>query len=161
LQKGTTYYWRIKFWDNNALQNESDWSTTAQFTTNAIPTAPTSLYLQGTSNPTKVLTTTPAFSAIFHDPDTIDTGTYYQIQVNTASDFSGMSMWDSNKTSITAITNGTRSSNIMYSGISLTEGETYYWKIKFWDNNDNEGEWSSINQFIMQESRYSYRIKNK
>ncbi len=150
LISGNTYYWRIKFWDSNTYNSESDWSTTAQFTINAVPTAPTSLYLQGTSNPIKVLTAAPTFSAIFHDPDTIDTGTYYQIQVNTASDFSGTSMWDSNKTSITTIINETRSSNITYNGTSLTEGETYYWKIKFWDNNDNEGEWSSINQFIMQ-----------
>lgn len=150
LQIGTTYYWRIKFWDNNAIQNESSWSSTAQFTMNANPTSPTNLYCQGSTNPIKVTTTTPTFSAIFNDPDTSDTGIYYQIMVNTKSDLSGTIMWNSNKTSLTSITNGSRSQNISYAGSSLTEGETYYWEIKFWDNNDHESPWSEVNQFIQQ-----------
>jgi hypothetical protein len=39
LQPGTTYYWRMKFWDSNTYQNESNWSTTAQFTMNYAPAA--------------------------------------------------------------------------------------------------------------------------
>ncbi len=39
LQPGATYYWRMKFWDSNTYQNESNWSTTAQFTMNYAPTA--------------------------------------------------------------------------------------------------------------------------
>ena len=150
LQQATIYYWRIKFWDNKPDANESDWSATAQFTTNALPTQPTILYCQGAENPTKVTSATPTFSAIFNDPDTADTGNSYHIQVNTTSDFTGTSMWDSTKTTISAITNGTRSGNITYAGSTLNEGETYYWKIRFWDNNDAEGAWSSTNQFIMQ-----------
>jgi len=149
LEVGTTYYWRIKFWDNNSNFNESAWSATANFTMNAYPTAPTVPYCQGASNPIKVSSSTPTFSAIFNDPDSSDTGTYYQIEVNTASDFSGTTMWDSTKTSITAIANGARSGNITYSGSTLNEGETYYWRIKFWDNNDHEGVLSTVAQFIM------------
>lgn len=150
LQQATTYYWRIKFWDNKPDANESNWSATAQFSTNALPTQPTTPYCQGAVNPTKVTSATPTFSAIFNDPDTSDTGVNYQIQVNTASDFTGTSMWDSTKTAISAITNGVRSGNVTYAGSTLNEGETYYWRIKFWDNNDAEGPWSATNQFIMQ-----------
>jgi hypothetical protein len=39
LEEGTTYYWRIKFWDSNTYKNESDWSETAQFTMNYTPVA--------------------------------------------------------------------------------------------------------------------------
>jgi len=39
LQPGTTYYWRMKFWDSNTYQNESNWSTTSQFTMNYAPTS--------------------------------------------------------------------------------------------------------------------------
>ncbi len=150
LQDGTTYYWRVKFWDNKSTSNEGSWSSTAQFTTNALPTEPTIPYCQDATNPTKVTSATPTFSAIFNDPDTSDTGAYYQILVNTASNFTGTSMWNSSKTSISEITNGTRSGDITYTGSTLNEGEIYYWKIKFWDNNNAEGVWSATNQFTMQ-----------
>jgi hypothetical protein len=150
LQQATTYYWRIKFWDNKPDANESNWSATAQFTTNALPTQPTIPYCQGATNPTKVTSATPTFSAIFNDPDTSDTGVNYQLQVNTAYDFTGTSMWDSTKTAISAITNGARSGNVTYAGSTLNEGETYYWRVKFWDNYDAESPWSSTSQFIMQ-----------
>lgn len=149
LQVGTTYYWRIKFWDNNTLQNESNWSATAQFTMNATPTAPTSLLCQSATNPAKVYTSTPTFSAIFSDPDTADKGSYYQIRVNTQSDFNGTSMWDSGKLSLTSINNGSRSQNLTYAGSTLQASLTYYWEIKFWDNNGNESTWSSPATFTM------------
>lgn len=147
---GQTYYWRIKFWDNGSIFNESDWSSTSQFTANESPTAPTSLLTEGTTNPTQVADLTPEFSAIFNDPNTGDTGAYYQIQVNTASNFSGISMWDSTKTSMTSTAIGARSPDISYAGTALTfNGTTYYWRIKFWDNNNIEGVWSSTAQFTM------------
>ncbi len=147
---GQTYYWRIKFWDNGSIFNESDWSSTSQFTANESPTAPTSLLTEGTTNPTQVADLTPEFSAIFNDPNTGDTGAYYQIQVNTASNFSGTSMWDSTKTSMTSTAIGARSPDISYAGTALTfNGTTYYWRIKFWDNNNIEGAWSSTVQFTM------------
>ena len=54
---------------------------------NNAPNAPSTPYCEGTTNPTAVSDTTPEFSAIFTDSDTSDTADYYQIQVNTASDF--------------------------------------------------------------------------
>ena len=151
-QNGATYYWRIKFWDTDS--KASDWSSTGQFTmdtaVNTAPNAPSSLYTEGSSSPTKVTDTTPEFSAIFSDTDGSDTGNYYQIQVNTQSDFLGTSMWDSTQTAITPITNGARSSDISYAGTTLTEnGVTYYWRMKFWDNNGGESNWSSTAQFTM------------
>ncbi|HNW23537.1 MAG TPA: DUF2341 domain-containing protein [Candidatus Dojkabacteria bacterium] len=147
-QNGTTYYWRMKFWDNNG--GESNWSSTANFTMNTIPNAPSSLLAEAATNPTKVTDTTPEFSAVFTDTDTGDTGVYYQIEVNTQSDFLGTSMWDSTQTATGPITNGARSSDISYNGTTLTEnGVTYYWRMKFWDNYGAESNWSSTAQFTM------------
>jgi hypothetical protein len=60
----------------------------------ASTSAPTNLLTEGSTNPTKVVDTTPEFSAIFTDPDTGDTGEYYQIQVNTTTDFSSDAIVD-------------------------------------------------------------------
>lgn len=116
------------------------------------PNAPTSLNTEGLANNPKVIDTTPEFSAIFTDSNPSDTGNYYQIQVNTSSDFTGTSMWDSGKTEFaTPVSNGSRSADISYAGSTLESGETYYWRIKFWDNiaYANEGSWSTTAYFIM------------
>jgi len=63
---------------------------------NSSPTAPSSLLTQGQTNPANLTTLTPYFSAVHGDPDG-DSANYYEILVNTASDFSGTSMWDSGK----------------------------------------------------------------
>ncbi len=119
-------------------------------TYNQAPTAPTNLYTEGSTNPTKVTDLTPEFSAIFNDPDTGDTSSYYQIQVNTNSSFTGTEMWNSTKTSMTSTSNGSRSSDLSYAGTSLSSnGTTYYWKVKFWDNSDAEGAWSDTANFTM------------
>ncbi len=147
---GTTYYWRIRFWDTD--DQMGDWSTTQSFTmyNNFAPNAPSSLETEATTNPLKVTDTTPEFSAIFSDSNGSDTGESYQIEVNTQSDFLGTSMWSPSKASISSITNGTRSSLIPYAGTALTtDGSKYYWRIKFWDQYDYAGAWSATAQFTM------------
>ncbi|OQA81752.1 MAG: hypothetical protein BWY29_01030 [Microgenomates group bacterium ADurb.Bin238] len=142
---GTTYYWRMKVWDQ--ATGESAWSSTAQFTMNAPPSTPSTPYCEGTTNPSSVTDATPEFSAIHSDPDS-DAANYYQIQVNTNNTFTGTVMWDSTKTSIANITSGTRSPDISYAGSSLSfTGVTYYWRIKFWDTNNLESPWSATQQF--------------
>jgi len=125
-------------------------SQSAEETYNAPPTAPTSLTTNDATNPTRVTTMNPIFSAIFNDPDTGDTGVSYQLQVNTTSAFNGTTMWDSGKINISAVTRGTRGPNITYGQSNLTlNGVTYYWRIKYWDNKGAEGAWSSAASFRM------------
>ena len=130
---GTTYYWRIRFWDDSGAQGA--WSATANFTMNTPPTAPTSLLCEGATNPTGVTDLTPEFSAIFNDPNTGQTGNWYRIEVNTNSTFSGTVMWDSGLVAMTATAIGARSPDISYAGTALSlNGTTYYWRIRFADN---------------------------
>lgn len=146
---GSTYYWRMKFWDNH--DTESDWSTTNSFSMNGTGDTPTNLLVNDSSNPTGVMDTIPEFSALFSDPDSGDTATSYQIQVSTYSDMSSIDVWDSTQTSFGPLSNNTQSENITYTGgytISI-DGETYYWRIRFWDDNGTPTPWSSINFFKM------------
>jgi hypothetical protein len=96
-----------------------------------------------------VLDLTPEFSAVHNDADG-DSANYYQIEVNTANDFTGTVMWDSTKTSMTTTADGVRSPDISYAGTSLAlDGTTYYWRIKFWDTLGAEGVVSATANFVM------------
>lgn len=122
---------------------------------NQAPTAPTTPYSNdttaqsGQTNPTGLTDPTPAFSAIYNDPDSGDIANKYRVEVNTASDFTGTVMWDSGAsgTSMTNTTAGNRSPDIIYAGSALSNSTTYYWRIKFWDDDAAEGTVSATQNF--------------
>ncbi len=144
LNWDTTYYWRSYAVDQLGSDVWSDTQASPySFTTNRTPSAPTNLEAEGTTNPTGIIDPTPEFSAIYDDLNTSDTAIAYQIEVNTASNFTGTVMWDSGKVSISALNEGTRSALIPYAGTGLSPDTTYYWRIKFWDSFNVEGVWSS------------------
>ena len=144
LSSGVLYYWRIRFWDNAGTP--SNWSTTSNFRTTTPPSSPTGLLVDGQTNPTGLSTFTPPFSAIHNDLNG-DSATYYEIEVNSSSAFNGTVMWDTGKTS-TSVSNGSRSPDYIYAGTPLTgSGTTYYWRIRFWDVDDNTGAWSTTATF--------------
>jgi len=141
LTRGTTYYWRIKFWDDDGA--EGAWSTgTNTFSINQAPTAPTSLETEGQTNPTNIADWTPELTAIGNDPDSGDILTHYDIEVDDNSDFSS-TLWHPGKTDIVDFTAGDRCSEISYTGPALNENTQYYWRIKFWDDDNTEGAWST------------------
>ncbi len=146
LAWGNTYYWRIKFWDNN--DGESTWSTTAQFSMNNPPDQPSDLLVNGKVGHVKTLSD-PYFSSTYTDTDE-DFGRYFKIQVNTNSSFSGTMLWDSGKVELEDyIESGSSSPNIIYDGDTLSEKTTYYWRMKYWDENDIEGAWSTTKTFFL------------
>jgi hypothetical protein len=141
---GATYYWRIRFWDS--VDSISPWATTSSFTmeSNQTPTAPTSLLVNGVPNNARVNDATPEFSAIYNDPNQYDYSEYYELEVNTASDFTGTVMWDTGKTFMNAITQGSRSYAVTYNGSTLNlVNTTYHWRIRFWDAADAVSPWGT------------------
>ena len=147
LSGSTVYYWKSYAKDPGG---SAVWSNTQgspnSYTTTGAPTAPTTPWAQGSANPTNVPTLTPTFSAIHNDPDA-DAAVFYQVQVNTANDFSGTTMWDSGQTSMSSTANGARSPNATYAGLSLSWASTYYWRIRFTDNKAAVGAWSATQNF--------------
>jgi len=97
----------------------------------------------GVVNPTEVTDPTPEFSAIYNDADPDDLTSNYRLQVATSTDFASF-LWDSTKTALASSTPvGHRTELITYAGDALTSSSTYYWRIKFWDDVDHEGAWST------------------
>lgn len=119
---------------------------------NSAPGAPQTLFTSeraigassGFADPVSVGDPTPVFSAIYQDSDDGDIADKYQVIVY--SDVSCTAdVWDSGSsgTSMTNCTQGNRCSDITYGGTGLSsDGTTYYWKIKFWDDEPSEGSFS-------------------
>jgi len=122
---------------------------------NSYPTAPTTPYCDdntaqsGYENPTGITDATPAFSAIYNDPDAGDIANKYRIEINTQSDFNGTVMWDSGAsgTSMSDTAEGSRCADIIYAGSPLADSTTYYWRISFWDDSGTEGALSAVQNF--------------
>lgn len=129
--------------DSSGSRRYSLYATYTATSSNTAPSAPTSLETEGQTNPTDISDPTPEFSAVYNDDDSGDIADYYQIQVSTSSAFTSTD-WDSTKTALASSTpEGTRIADISYSGSTLASSTTYYWRIKFWDDSDAEGNWST------------------
>jgi hypothetical protein len=148
-------------WDIGADENGA--------ASNSAPSAPTALYSNsnsaqsGQTNPSGITDSTPAFSAIYNDPDSGDIANKYRVEVNTASNFSGTVMWDSGAggTSMSNTPEGSRSPDIIYAGSPLSDNTTYYWRITFWDDGNTEGAASAVQNFatgtILSYASFEYR----
>ena len=133
---GTKYYLRMRWWDDR--DSQSEWSTTQTFIMQGPPDSPSETRTDYTN------LTAPTFSAVYIDPNG-DSASAYEIEINDAIGFDGTSIWDTDKTSTTIIS-GARSSE--YGGYSLTNtGDTYYWRIRFWDSDDTVSDWSTTMSF--------------
>jgi outer membrane protein assembly factor BamB len=117
LSPGQRYAWRIKFWDSEGA--EGAWSAWAGFTTNTRPTTG-NLKVEGQTNPTKLTTTTPAFSWEFCDSDR-DSQSRYEIWVGTSPGSSNV--WNSGQVA-------SSSTSVRYSGPSLSRGTKYYVQVR-------------------------------
>lgn len=112
------------------------------YTLNEPPASPTLLETNGQKNPIEIDDSTPGFTAVYNDPNVLDKAKSYQVQVSKSVDFSSI-VWDSGKTVLPTTAEGSRSSKVSYDGGSLVPSTQYYWRIKFWDNADEEGVWSN------------------
>ena len=148
LSSTTSYYSRIRFWDDSNATGT--WSTTtASFVLATIPGAPDTLHTEGLTNPTDIGDSTPEFSAIFRDGDIGDIAASYRIQVSPSSSNWSSLLWDNGKTALaSSVAIGARSQSIAYAGSALSSTTPYYWRIKFWDDGDLEGAWSTETAFF-------------
>lgn len=152
LSAGTTYYWRSSAIDPAGTNTWGSTQVTPySFTTTTAPSAPTTPWAEGATNPSGIIDLTPEFSAIHNDSDG-DPAVYYEIEVNTASDFTGTVMWDSGSTAMASLADGVRSSDVSYAGSALSWGTTYYWRIRFTDDLGAVGAWSATQNFTTNSS---------
>jgi hypothetical protein len=107
------------------------------------PNPPVSLLTENQTNPTRLTTSAPRFSAVYLDNDEGDNALYAQVRVGTSP--GDNSLWDSGWLSITPTENNTRCPDITYAGSALSRGATYFWGIRFKDNYGQEGYWSTEN----------------
>jgi hypothetical protein len=144
LQPGVTYYWKVMVWD--ARNSSSAWSTVAQFTmrSNTPPDAPANLRCNGVASPVYNLDDfTPDLSWTFSDPDSGDTQAAYQVIVaSVTADIAANigRVWDSGRVNSSTTVR-------TYSGPTLRQGTTYYWKVRTWDILNATGAWSAVAQF--------------
>jgi len=124
--------------------------------TGSFPSPPTGLLVcdkassigpDGECVPAIIDTVVPYFSAIFNHPHQHAVADHYRIQVNTQYDLAGTTMWDSGKSPMADVAEGDRCENLYYGGSLLSVGPTYYWRIMFYDDDGNVGDWSAVNCF--------------
>jgi len=118
-------------------------------------TTPQDLYVNnvsaqtGESSPAAdLLKTDLKFSAVFNAPQNDMVSSAYRLEVATDNTFISP-FWDSGKVTFNDCAYLTRCPDIAYAGDTLTLGTTYYWRIRFWDNNDNQGNWSDAAVFTL------------
>jgi len=171
LNSSTTYGVEVK-----AINGDSDETAPSAegqgSTSTPAPTAPTVLFTHATdassgdTNPIIPGTVTnPHFSAIYNDPNAGDIANAYTIQVDDNSDFSSP-VWDSGQTAMANCSEGNRCADIVYAGAALAVGTQYYWRVRYYDDEANEGAWSAVgganyfNSTDVQQVHYRWRKDN-
>jgi hypothetical protein len=112
------------------------------------PNPPTGLMTELLSYPEKTYITdkTPEFSWEVNDVDNNEIQTAYQILVDSClTDINANKgvFWNSDKV-ISA-----KSAAVTYAGTNLLPGKTYFWKVKTWDKDGNEGVYSNVQSFTI------------
>lgn len=111
-----------------------------------VPSKPTGLLCLDEEYP-RTTDSTPYFSAIAHHPDDGEAMGHYAIYVDDNPAFGDLE-WNSGQTVLaTSIYEGERCEDITYAGTPLTWNTRYYWAIKFFDENEDEGQWSDASYF--------------
>jgi alpha-L-rhamnosidase len=103
----------------------------------------TNLRCSDLTNPIGV-TARPYFGWHMEDPDDGEVQTAYQLLVASSPDLlsdSGADLWNRGKV------NSDKQNYIYYEGGQLISGTRYYWKVKSWDKDGNEGDFSEVATF--------------
>lgn len=123
------------------------------------PDAPTGLMTELLSYPEKTYITdmTPEFSWEFNDMDNNEIQTAYQIIVDSSlidiNTGKGV-FWNSGKVV------SSKSAAVTYAGTNLLPGTTYFWKVKTWDKDHNEGVYSNVQSFTIAPDKPTLALTN-
>jgi len=144
LEEGATYYWRVSFSDDYG--GESVWSDPYSFTT-AVPSAnnpPDQPALSSPENDSIDVLTTPTLETeAFSDPDEGDSHELTRWQISGQANFSVIIFEETSSTDLT--------STVVPDASELSYGETYYWRVRFYDNHGAESVWSEVYSFTTTE----------
>ena len=113
------------------------------------PTEPTGLFVgsaeaqTGTQgNPVSNIALSPKFSAVFNHSITTSISKKARVQVASDSAFVTV-IWTSGQVAIPDVSVGSRCADLGYVGPNLSGQTNYYWRVRFWDQADNLGSWST------------------
>ncbi len=130
------------------------------------PSVSSALQVESATNPERVATSNPRFSAVHENASTTALATSYQIQIDTTGTFT-TPYWDSGKKTLSSSTpTNVRSPNIYSTTTFPLDGTKYYWRIKLWDQMNIAGDWTSNTTFFtmsnptttLQDLRYTYDL---
>jgi len=107
----------------------------------AAPRPPAALRCEYLTDPIGIDVTNPR---LYWVPDSTDRGasqSAYQVLVSTSADAARGDAWDSGK-----VASG-QTVHVVYAGKALESGRTYYWKVRFWDQNGEASAYSAVAKF--------------
>ena len=131
---------RVKFYNSDAEITDHARIYEFDFGEVGDPDAPTDLEVEEQTNPERVITGSPHFTAIFNANDTVNAA-HYQIEVGSSR--LGSDKWDSAKQALSPeCGDGERCKLIVYGGSKLSLKTKYWWRLKFWDTDGRASPWS-------------------
>jgi alpha-L-rhamnosidase len=110
------------------------------------PQPPTNLRCEYLKNPLGIDVRQPRFAWVLTHTQRGQKQTAYQILVGSSPQFLNQGkadQWDSGKTA------SDNSTQVVFNGKPLESGHTYYWKVRYWDNDGNASEYSRPASFEM------------
>jgi alpha-L-rhamnosidase len=108
------------------------------------PAPPVDLRCEYLSNPLGIDVVQPRFSWVLEHSERGESQSAYQVLVaarRETLDEDKADQWDSGKIE------SAESTQVTYTGKPLESGRTYYWKVRYWDKQGRESEYSRVNRF--------------
>jgi alpha-L-rhamnosidase len=110
------------------------------------PMTPSNLRCEYLKNPAGIDVVNPRFSWIIEHPERGEAQSAFQLLVASSSDLLNQNqgdLWDSAKV------NSDDSTQVAYGGKALESGQTYFWKVRFWDQEGHASDYSQPAKFGM------------
>jgi len=105
------------------------------------PLPPQNLRCEYLENPMGLDVKNPRFSWVLHHTERGQKQSAYRIMVSTDPSFEQDVVWDSDKV------DSEKSIHIIYEGNPLESSQTYFWKVRFWDQDDRPSPFSQTARF--------------